>query len=119
MSYNLKVSESYAMDFLAILRIKSHYSKTEESQKLFDECYLSLLEQGGENFLAAYRSDLYLDLFRANLDVFNMVDRIKKVETDALVVDELNYARYLAKQAIQDKFFGGGTVEQKLGYDKE
>jgi hypothetical protein len=119
MSYNLKVSESYAMDFLAILRIKSHQTKTEESQRLFDECYLSLLEQGGENFLAAYRSDLYLDLIQANLDVFNMVNQIKKGGIDARVVDELNYERYLAKQAIQDKFFGGGKSEEKLGYNKE
>jgi hypothetical protein len=119
MAYNLKVSESFALDFLSILRIKSLQTKTEESQRLFDECYLYLKEQGGETFLAAYRSDLYLELLQANLDVFRMVDKIKKGGVDALVVDGLNWNRFLAKQKIQDKFFGGGSAEIKVGYNKE
>ena len=90
MAYKIQVSESYALDFLSILRIKSLQSKTDESQKLFDECYLHLKEQGGEEFLKAYRSQEYTDLLNANLDVFRMVDQIKKTPTDALVVDKLN-----------------------------
>ena len=119
MSYNIQVSESYALDFLSILRIKSLQSKTDESQKIFDECYLYLKEQGGETFLKAYRSQEYTDLLNANLDVFRMVDKIKEVEINARVVDSLNWNRYLAKQKIQDKYFGGGKSEIKLGYEQK
>lgn len=119
MAYNLKVSESFALDFLSILRIKSLQTKTEETQRLFDECYLYLKEQGGETFLKAYRSQEYTDLLNANLDVFRMVDKIKEAETNALVVDSLNWNRYLAKQKIQDKYFGGGKSEIKLGYEQK
>lgn len=119
MAYNIQVSESYALDFLSILRIKSLQSNTEESQRLFDECYLYLKQQGGESFIKAYQSQEYVDLLNANLSVFRIVDEIKKVKTDALVVDKLNYDRFLCKQKIQDKYFGGGKSEEKIGYSKK
>jgi hypothetical protein len=58
----------------------------------------------------------YKNLVDKNEEVFEAVDLAKIDAVPASLVDKLNYQRYLAKQAIQKKFFGAEIKEQKIGY---
>jgi hypothetical protein len=116
---NLLVDAGYAYDFLAILEVKTmklEGKAGEQAQEAFSLCMNYLIEQLEDDFYPAYSSEEYESLYEVNLALFNLVDEIKRVKTDALEVDKLVYKRYLAKKALQDKFFGGNFSEQKIGY---
>lgn len=62
-------------------------------------------------------SEEYDRLFRTNDKVFGLVDLAKANAVTAKEVDAANYERFLAKQAIQTRFFAEATqIEQKFGY---
>jgi hypothetical protein len=113
----LEVPAGFAIDYLNILEIKAFKTGSEESWRNFHLCkdYLEKQDQSGA-FAKAYDSKEYMDLFRINTKIFDLVDRIKVEDINALVVDAENYNRAKVKKIIQDKYFDGGEVEQKIGY---
>jgi hypothetical protein len=116
----LEVPAGFAMDYLNILHVKAMKTNSDESWKNFYRCYFYLYEQSIDNhFLKAFDSPEYLELLGVNKKIFELVDLIKVENTDARVVDAENYHRAQIKKVIQDKYFGGGEVEEKLGYNKE
>jgi hypothetical protein len=113
---NLKVPAAFAFDYLSILQVKAYKINTDETWDNFDRTYLNLLNELGELATTVYRSEEYTRLRTINAKIFDLVDEIKKIPTDARVVDENNYLRAKIKKEIQDKYFGGGSVETKVGY---
>jgi ABC-type metal ion transport system substrate-binding protein len=113
----LEVPAAFAIDYVCILEVKAFKTSSEESWRNFHACkeYLQKQDQTGA-FAKAYDSKEYMDLFRINTKIFDLVDRIKIEDINALVVDAENYNRAKVKKIIQNKYFGGGEVEQKIGY---
>lgn len=116
----IEVDESYAYDMLAILGIKSKksYGLTSTNN------YISLnktLSEGIKNHDEIMASDEYKELEKINEAIFDYIDtmKIKPSIEDGVWVDKQNYNRFLAKKAIQEKFFPDTkNTEQKIGYDK-
>jgi hypothetical protein len=117
----LTVPTSFAYDYLSILQIKWYQSKDDKALENFDRCYLELISKLGEVLAKdVYWSPEYEELFRENLKIFQLVDELKKnPEILAITVDQHNWNRAQIKKRIQEKFFGGGAVEQKFGYAEE
>jgi hypothetical protein len=122
MIVNVPLHAAYVYDMLAILMIKSRESYTETNNRNAENMSSCLGQQVGKELHHQIMwSEEYLNLYRANLAVFQRIDEIKKREAtgaDATFIDEQNYNRYLAKQALRSRFFPDVPMEeQKLGYD--
>jgi len=120
MMLDLPVDEAYAFDYLSILEVKmQHDSRNRGKFMVFAEVAASLKRQlRGELFQLIKISKEYQELVAANKRTFEAVDRAKKDEVTASFVDECNYHRYLAKQALQKRFFKGPLKESKIGYER-
>ena len=100
----IPVDQSYAFDYLAILDLKklqnltSHYVVNEFKSVLS-------LQLGESKICLILESKEYKDLHDANLKTFIAVDKAKINKCKAKEVQDANYERYLAKQALQNKFF--------------
>lgn len=113
----IPVDESYALDFLSILRIKS--TKSAQSQNYYKQTLEHIQAAiGAEKADAILASNEYAKLTEANLKVFDAVDKARVDKIPASEVDALNYQRYLRKQAIQTTFFNSNLVEEKFGYEQ-
>lgn len=111
---NLLVDEAYAFDFLSIFYIKRNNNT--QTKRSWLECKNYLAAQLPDKFNQILRSKEYKDLLLANKKTFQAVDRAKKDLVKASFVDQCNYERYLAKQALQNKFFTKALKETKIGY---
>ena len=61
----------------------------------------------------------YKKLYEVNTKTFEAVDDAKEDGVKASYVDKCNYERYLAKVALQERFFPEEDMkENKLGYEK-
>lgn len=119
---SLKVDEAFAFDYLSILQVKFGLDKNEETKKvkraIFDACCKNLeVELGQELFERIFESKAYAQLYVANLDTFNLVDKAKTDAVKASEVDKANYKRFLCKNALQKAFFNSETKELKIGYE--
>lgn len=113
----LPVDECYAFDYLSILSVKATL-QSGSFKEVFEFCYESLrLQLGDCSMDRIMHSKEYQSCYDANLQVFIAVDKAKRDEVKASFVDECNYKRYLAKLALQNKFFGTDVVEKKIGYE--
>jgi hypothetical protein len=57
-------------------------------------------------------STCYANLVVANQNTFNWVEKAKRNECTAQDVDRANYQRYLAKKALQEKFFPKSSLTE-------
>jgi len=112
----LIVDEAYAFDYLSILDVKVDEIRTSECSESFLRCYRAMKDQMSD-IESIMQSKEYLDLKEANRRVFKLVDKAKRDEVKASEVDCGNYERCKKRKALQDKFFGGGTTEVKVGYE--
>ena len=113
---------AYVYDMRAILHIKYLKTKTEAALHNLDELSTYLSDTlGGPLHYAIIESAEYHDLYDANLCVFEHIDLIKQrppTGADATYIDSMNHARFLAKLALQHRFFPDCPFnEQKIGYD--
>jgi hypothetical protein len=116
----LKVNEAYAFDFLAILQIKFEIDPTNNSEN-YNDCSLEIKKQIGNDreFDNIISSQEYKNLYLINKKTFEAVDLAKEEKVSAKYVDECNYERFLAKKALQDKFFPEDNYkENKIGYEQ-
>ena len=117
---SLCVDESYAFDYLSILYIK-HKADIKNSQKRenYKNCFAFLKAQFSDEslFNNILNSDEYKNCQKANHITFEAVDRAKQDSVPASYVDQCNYKRHTAKQALQKKFFPNDLTEIKIGYE--
>lgn len=114
----ISLDEGYIFDILAILNVKITQSSGQTRDKIITNFqFLSneIKNQIGESlFNKVICSDEYKNLYNANKLVFDFVEKAKKDEVLASVVDLANYDRYLCKVKLQNKFFQTEVKEIKL-----
>lgn len=108
-------------DRLTILYIKlSQCSNLEIQSKLrtqIEDLQTTInLNIGYDTARSIAKSEEYNNLYKVNLELFNLFDKLKTEDFSASIPDKLNYQRYLAKKQIQEKFFTKSIEEVKLGY---
>ena len=104
---NIKVSEAYAFDYLAILQIKCEIDPKKNFGN-FAACVTNMIDEIDVE---------YKKLYEVNKKTFEAVDDAKEDGVKASYVDKCNYERYLAKIALQEKFFPEEDLkENKIGY---
>lgn len=111
------VDEAYAFDYYAIMELKFHKGAIPEF--LLKKIEYKITKQlGVELFQTIIESPEYKNLYEANVNTFDAVDKAKTNQVTAQEVDRTNYERMLAKKALQSKFFENVLLEQKIGYEK-
>lgn len=114
----LKVDESYAFDYLAILLVKYDCSKNEMLLSQAENCIDHLKDQLGKKVVdEILESEEFKLLEKTNKETFRLVDLAKTDKCLASDVDKSNYHRCLARNKLQEKFFKSKTTEIKLGYE--
>tara|TARA_Y100000114_G_scaffold157281_1_gene188817 strand:+ start:19182 stop:19535 length:354 start_codon:yes stop_codon:yes gene_type:complete len=114
---SLIVDESYAYDYLSILKVKAFKKDSEETISNFMDCsYIIKMQVGSKLHSEILSSKEYEDLLNINKETFDAVDKAKKDKVKASYVDELNYERFLCKSKLQKKFFKLEQTENKIGY---
>ena len=109
---NILVDAAYAFDYYAILLVK--LSKELIDSEISELFLTSLTSQLGFDLIEAIISSTEFDtLVEANKETFELVDKAKKNEVLASEVNDANFNRFLAKKALQDKFFGKPLSEVK------
>lgn len=110
----LPVDEAYAFDYLSILDVKQDLLGRDVG---FTKCARAIEHQlGTEMFVTIKRSQEYHDLYRANVDVFLMIEALKADENHTLSakdIDDANHERYLRKKSLQERFFKTQLTETK------
>lgn len=112
---SLQVDEAYAFDYLAILHTKILKLNSAKSSELFNQVYDSIEKQvGAKTAKDIINSNEYKNLLKANIDVFDAVEKARKEEPiDGRIMDNLNQKRFEAKKVIQVKFFSSDLQEIK------
>lgn len=99
---NLPVSEAYAFDYAAILEVKN-----DAGLNVHTDLHLvvdALHAQLGSCSMVLL-SDEYQALYKANREVFDLVELASKDKCLASEVDAANQRRYFAKRALQERFW--------------
>ena len=113
----LPVDAAYAFDYWSIFYIKFKMGKL-PLDELNQVSSVISLQIGTELFNKIIDSNECGDLIKANQETFDLVDKAKNDSIRASEVDRANYQRFIAKQALQKKFFKDGLAEVKIGYEK-
>lgn len=100
------VDEGYAYDYLAILAVKHEKINNNKTIEARDLCSEHLLDQiNEEKHLEILSSQEFKNLFNANYEIFEAVEKSRYGQISAKEVDNLNMKRYHCKVALQNKFF--------------
>ena len=118
MKINLGLDAGNVFDLISISAVKVDNNIGDEKalNHYKDLMFRVAAQIGASKLEQIMRSPEYIKLYDKNAEIYNMVDFIKKVPTDALIIDGLNIARYGLKQELQRKFFGSEIGETKHGY---
>lgn len=105
MSVLLPVDEAFALDYLAIL-----YTKHENAMDVIEEVKSveAHLSEQIPNLCLVLSSPEFLALCRANQDTFRAVSA-----SGVTPVQEANYSRFKAKQALQARFWPFKPMAEK------
>ena len=111
---NIKVDEGYAFDYLAILKVKSQFIKSEKNSKNYEDCELFLKSQINDNskWEEIQNSKELKSLIDSNIKTFEAVDSARYGTTTAKYVDECNMERYARKTELQKKFFPNSEIRE-------
>lgn len=113
----ISVDAAFAFDMLAILLVKSKKLNNIQNAQNYFAFASEIKDQiGVDKMQEVLNSQEFADLREINSEVFDLVDKAKDDSCLASDVDKGNYQRYLAKKALQQKFFGGELKETKIGY---
>jgi hypothetical protein len=115
---------AYVYDMLSILEVKWATVPSDTNRANMDDLMAYLAGVVGlVTHSAILFSDEYRDLTKANILVFQRIDAIKQrapTGEDATYIDQHNHMRWLAKLALQRRFFPDCPfTEQKIGYDTQ
>ena len=119
---NIHIDEAVAYDMLSILSVKNKHISSKESSIAFEGMWMDIfIEVGAVIHQQVMGSDEYKKLASTNQRIFSRLNDIKLREphaADALFIDDSNYRRYLAKRALQERFFPTVPLtERKIGYE--
>lgn len=121
MIVNPPLHAAYVYDMLAILAVKVVASPTPMNKSNGEELTNYLMRVVGEHSKIIESPEM-AELMIANQHVFDLINLIKTrpaTGEDATAIDMGNHRRYLAKLALQKRFFPDCPfTEQKIGYDK-
>jgi hypothetical protein len=116
----ITLPEGYIFDILSIYQVK--ILKAPENTTNYDNFNKLLaeitVEIGHEKAISIIESKEYDDLCQANLQTFELVDAVKSNTCLGGEVDASNYKRFLAKKALQEKWFNNTYSEIKIGYSE-
>lgn len=108
----LPVDPGFAFDYLAILHVKKQRGLPVSSELI--EVRKAIESQCDSASIMAGDSVEFFQLIRANSETFDLVEMAKKDQCKASEVDAANYRRYLAKKALQERFWPSEPIlEQK------
>lgn len=79
----------------------------------------SFMNSVGDRLNNAMASSEFVTLSEINKEIFDLVEKARRDECRASAVASANDARYLAKAALQKKWFGAPLVESKTGLSNE
>jgi hypothetical protein len=116
----ITLPEGYIFDILSIYQLKL-FKFQDDSIHLsnFNNLLNEIKSQiGNDKALQVMESQEYLDLVEANVKTFDLVDAVKIEPCLGREVDASNYKRFLAKKALQEKWFDSSYSEVKIGYIK-
>lgn len=117
----IEVDEAYAYDMFAIATIKLSKNDNSLNRANYASLACDIYSGIGEKHHLIISSSEYEELYRINRNIFEYIDKMKTNPSieDGVWVDKQNYARFLAKKALQEKFFPSQKLsEQKIGYEK-
>jgi hypothetical protein len=101
---HITTDEGFAFDYLAILEVKMF--KMGGTDVYIERCKNSFQSQIGLiKFREVYHSPEYKELYDANIETFDAVEKARYGEISAKEVDNCNMRRYNAKVALREKFF--------------
>ncbi len=122
----ISVDESFGFDLLAILQVKRTCCADYEMKERLRKQILMLQQEINEGIgydlgLMIYNSEFYQALYKANYEVFNLIDEshIRNPGITLKSADETNYRRFIAKQKLQQHFFKKDLNEIKIGYNEQ
>ncbi len=109
-----KIEIAQAFDELSILEIKKSKLKNKKLKKFLGQQIIILKKEidqsiGPDLTEKICCSDAYINLFNANLNIFQSVDKFKNFEPV-----QLNMKRIDAKRDLQESFFGKSLEEIKM-----
>lgn len=110
----LKVSPGYAFDWLAILEVKLLNGLISD-EELKEADFGIQIQVGDQLFCQVLDDEVYDSLVNINAELFEKIDKVRSGDASitAAEIDNLNTQRFLLKNKIQEKFFGGGLAEKK------
>jgi hypothetical protein len=108
----------YLWDYLSIFEVKMKKKQEEKTIRNFLECCMHIQTQLDEKlFHSILSSPEYKNLVEVNSNLFDLVDASKNDSVLASTVDAGVWSRFLAKKALQEKFFPETELkEQKFNY---
>lgn len=107
----LPVDEAYALDYLSILFTKRFRGLNVDDEVVSVE--RDLLEQLGFMLEKALNSPEFSELQKANMAIFDAIEKAHRDEIKASEVQAINYRRYLAKKALQARFWPESQLAEK------
>lgn len=108
----LPVDEAYALDYLSILLTKRSKGLNVNSE--IASLGGDMRKQLGVLFETILTSQEFFALQKANTEVFDAIEKAHRDEIKASEVQAINYRRYLAKKALQARFWPESQLaEQK------
>ncbi len=111
---------AYGYDAIAIASIKAERYPNTQTKANYNRRYREVQDQIGELLhLDVICSPEYNALRKVNEEMFIRIDEMKarpRTGEDTEYIDSRVYARQMAKQALQQKWFGSDITETKHGY---
>jgi hypothetical protein len=119
--FTIQVDPGYLFDFLSIYDVKfCKFSLTVNEDNFMNTAKHIIAQIGYELYSQILKSQEYAQLYDINFKLFELVDLAKTDKVKASEVDAGVWKRYLAKKALQEKFFPDSAVqEQKFGYGQK
>ena len=116
----ITLPEGYVFDILSIYQIKLFKFQDDTTHlNNFNNLINDIKSEiGRDKMLQVMQSQEYKDLVTANVATFELVDAVKTEPCLGKEVDASNYKRFLAKKALQEKWFDSAYSEVKIGYSK-
>ncbi len=118
----ISVDESDAFDRISILEVKKDKAESRNVINKLTKDITNLEQEINEAIsfdkaIQIYKSVEYCNLKNINKEIYELIDIMNSSSSyvDAKTINNLNYQRFLAKKALQEKFFGE-LNEIKVGY---
>ena len=112
MTISLPLDAAYALDYYAILQVKCDNKLKEVFPELLKIQNCIAIQVGERGLSTVERSKEFKELYKANLAVFNIINKAHKDEVTASEVQRLNMERYKAKVALQQRFWPDSKLKE-------